>query len=200
MRQIDGYVARVLLPGEQILYQGRVHWILVAGPVALAVFSAAILVPLSQAIGVLQPLAIIGLAAGGGGILLALIRQATDELTITTYRVVAKFGFISRTTFELRHEQIEGVQVRQTVLGRLLGYGSVAVSGTGGLIAPVPMIDEPLRFRTTLGLILQQRHDARAVLPVAGDGRAANQNPGQPPASTGQPAAGRRRKSHWDGL
>lgn len=213
MRQIDGYVARVLQPGEQILHQGRVHWIVFAAPVALTFGSFVILIPLSQAIPLLQPVAIVALLAGGVGVVLALLRQLTDELTVTTHRVVAKFGFISRTTFELRHEQIEGVQVYQSILGRLLGYGTVAVTGTGGLVAPVPMIDSPVLFRQALGQVLHQRFGARfahqdypAAGPAGYGGRqpdAGEPGPVWPPAAANQDHSGtppRRRKSHWDGL
>jgi len=214
MRQIDGYVARVLQPGEQILHQGRVHWIVFVAPVALTFGSFAILVPLSQAIPLLQPVAIVALLGGGIGVVLALLRQLTDELTVTTHRVVAKFGFISRTTFELRHEQIEGVQVYQSILGRLLGYGTIAVTGTGGLLAPVPMIDAPVLFRQVLGQVLHQRFGARfanqdySVAPAGAYGGNQPDPDGQgadwPPAAANQDHAGaaprRRRKSHWDGL
>ena len=77
----------------------------------------------------------------------ALIARRTTELAITTDRVIAKFGLIKRKTAELNINRFESLSVDQSILGRMLNYGTIAVSGTGGGITPVPGIDDPLEFR-----------------------------------------------------
>ena len=44
-------------------------------------------------------------------------------------------------------DKVESVNVDQSLLGRLLGYGTVTVHGTGGGIEPLPDIASPIAFR-----------------------------------------------------
>jgi len=78
---------------------------------------------------------------------IAFFRYKTTELSITNKRIVAKFGLISRHTIEMKLPRVESVQVNQSILGRMLDYGSLTVSGAGNPMAPVPGISSPLEFR-----------------------------------------------------
>src|SRR6202022_4225740 len=55
----------------------------------------------------------------------------TTETDVTNFRIVHKTGFIKRRTFEMSLDKVESVDVNQTILGRLLNYGSVTVRGVG---------------------------------------------------------------------
>lgn len=74
------------------------------------------------------------------------VYQAT-ELAVTNKRIIVKLGVIRRATTELYLTRIEGVEVEQSILGRILGYGTVYVRGIGTEIAPVANISNPLGFR-----------------------------------------------------
>jgi len=78
----------------------------------------------------------------------ALIFKISTELVVTTKRVIAKFGFIKRTTMELNHSKVESLSVDQDIIQRILNAGTITVHGTGGGKTPIPNIDEPLVFRT----------------------------------------------------
>ena len=123
------YVESALTKGEQVVYQGKVSiWSLV--PLLL--------------------LGLIFLAFYGLGLLFwaaAAIRYFTTELAITNKRVIAKFGFISRSTIEINLQKIESIQVHQGILGRIFNFGSIVVSGAGNPQAPIPGISNPLQFR-----------------------------------------------------
>jgi uncharacterized membrane protein YdbT with pleckstrin-like domain len=77
----------------------------------------------------------------------AVARYFTTEMAITNKRVIAKFGIISRRTVEINLQRIESIQVHQSIVGRILNYGSIIVSGAGNPQAPIPGISDPLRFR-----------------------------------------------------
>jgi len=77
----------------------------------------------------------------------ALIKRISTELAVTSKRVIAKFGFIRRNTVELNHSKVESFHVEQGVLGRILGFGTLHINGTGGGITPIPNISDPLGFR-----------------------------------------------------
>lgn len=73
--------------------------------------------------------------------------KISTELAITSKRVIAKVGLIRRNTVELNHSKVESFNVDQSILGRIFGYGTVIVNGTGGGKTPIPSIDAPLDFR-----------------------------------------------------
>lgn len=122
------YVESALIPGEKILHQGHVSWwavwhLLLAGVVLFV--------------------AVIGLVF----LIWALIRVKSTELAITNKRVIAKFGFISRNTMEISIQKVESIQVHQSLMGRMLDYGTLIISGTGTSHAPIPSISDPMAFR-----------------------------------------------------
>ena len=51
------------------------------------------------------------------------------EFVITNKRVIYKRGVISRNVDEIDIRRIEGTNLRQGILGRMLGYGRVIVRG-----------------------------------------------------------------------
>lgn len=75
------------------------------------------------------------------------IDKWTDEFAITNKRVIIKTGLISRKTFEMNHSKIESVNVDQSILGRILGYGTITIVGSGGTREVFPNISKPLAFR-----------------------------------------------------
>ena len=128
---MSSYVQIAMTQGEKLIYEGKVSfWSLL-------------------------PLVILGLlllGVAGIGILFwigAFIRYKTTELAITNKRVIAKFGFISRSTVELNIDKAESIQVRQGILGRIFDYGSIIVSGAGSTQTPIPGISRPMKFRQT---------------------------------------------------
>lgn len=76
-----------------------------------------------------------------------IIDKYTDEFAITNKRVIIKTGLISRKTFEMNHSKIESVNVDQSILGRILGYGTISIVGSGGTKEVFPNIKSPLKFR-----------------------------------------------------
>jgi uncharacterized membrane protein YdbT with pleckstrin-like domain len=78
---------------------------------------------------------------------IAYLRYVTTELAVTDRRVIAKFGFIRRSTIEIGLSKIESVQVHQGILGRLFNYGSLILAGSGNPQAPIPGIERPMEFR-----------------------------------------------------
>jgi uncharacterized membrane protein YdbT with pleckstrin-like domain len=123
------YVDSVLISGESVLHRGRVSlwphaWKIVAGIVLLPLF-------------------------GLGLVFLAwvYILYKTTEIAITNKRIIAKFGFISRSTIEINLPKVESVQVDQSVMGRMLDYGTIIISGAGTPNLSIPGAAEPLEFR-----------------------------------------------------
>ena len=94
------YVQKVLLPGERVVYETGLHW-LVFGRAILG-FILAVAIAIASAYsptGVDTPLEFLALAVAAVGfvfLLAAALRRASTELAVTDQRVVYKQGFISR--------------------------------------------------------------------------------------------------------
>ncbi len=77
----------------------------------------------------------------------AWIKRSSDEFVITNKRLVVKTGFISRDTIELNLNKVESIQVEQSVWGRMLGFGTISIHGTGETSQVFKRIADPLGFR-----------------------------------------------------
>ena len=77
----------------------------------------------------------------------AWIQIASTEFAVTTQRVIIKVGLIRRNTVEVLLTKVEGVQVDQGILGRMLDFGTIRVTGTGGTKEPFKLIRRPMQLR-----------------------------------------------------
>jgi len=160
-----GYVDRNLVPGEILQYRTRHHWLVLLGPVfgglVLLVPGVALLV---EAIAARDSAGLVvgnstispKMMAIAGAILLAaaiitisygVAKRNATEMAVTNRRVLIKTGMTSRRTLDLMLSRVESIGVEETAAGRMLGYGSVIVRGTGGTPEPFLMIAHPQEFR-----------------------------------------------------
>ena len=144
-----GYVERHLLPGERVLYKTRLHWVLFVKPVLLVLAGGVLAVLLRQ---VQDPpwLWIFGAAVALIGLVWAFVHYVevmTSEFAVTTSRLIFKVGLISRYTTELLLAKVESIGVQQGLVGRLLNYGDLTVTGTGGAREVFRRVRDPIGFR-----------------------------------------------------
>ena len=78
----------------------------------------------------------------------AWIRRVTTEFAVTDRRVIYKTGLFSRHTLEMNRGKVESVDVEQPFTGRLFGYGTIVLRGTGSTHEPIYHIADPLTFRS----------------------------------------------------
>jgi uncharacterized membrane protein YdbT with pleckstrin-like domain len=137
------YIQDNLLPGEHIVYKANLHKIIFFWPAFWLVISI-----------VLFPIKDVGIPLGAIILLLSLIlgtkaamKFISSEFGVTNKRVLIKVGLIQRKSFETMLTKIEGIQVNQGILGRILNYGTIVVTGTGGSKEPFHSISSPLEFR-----------------------------------------------------
>lgn len=133
-----GYIEQNLVSGEKVVYRTRLHWILFLWPTVFLV---------------------VGLFSGDSGLrgffllvgiiwaLSSLVTFTSSEFGVTTRRVLVKVGFIRRRSLELLLPKVEGIGVDQGILGRIFGYGTIIVTGTGGTKEVFRSIAAPLDFR-----------------------------------------------------
>ena len=153
------YIDRNLTAGETVVYETRLHWIvmlrsiiqaiiavLLAGGILYYAFSSTG-APDDQmhlmecGAAVLIIIAVILLVAGA-------TRRNATEMAVTNHRVIVKVGLVGRRTVELLLSKIESIEVQETGLGRMLGYGTIVLVGTGGTPEPFNRVAHPLEFRS----------------------------------------------------
>jgi len=146
---LSDYVARHLLSGERIVFSTRRHWVMFIGP-ALIVLAGLIAALLPVA----ADLAPLWSAPGGVLILFGIamviarsVRFLSSEFVVTNMRVVMKEGLLARRSDEILLQKIETIGVDQSLSGRLLGYGTLTVTGTGGAREPFQDVNDPIGFR-----------------------------------------------------
>jgi hypothetical protein len=161
------YITKNLAPGETLLFETRHHWVVLLGPLfvslLLGVPGAALLVDAAaekngKGAPALNSIGPDALAAVGAALLLigliifayGLAKRNATEMAVTNRRVLIKTGMASRRTLDMVLTKVESIGVEETFLGRMLGYGSVVVRGTGGTPESFVMIAHPQQFRQSV--------------------------------------------------
>jgi uncharacterized membrane protein YdbT with pleckstrin-like domain len=115
---MGSYVDKHLIKDETVAYETKLHWVIFLS--LKSIFTLTIY---------------------------AWLKRWLSEFVITNRRIVIKEGFIARRTFEMNLSKIETVNVDQTVMGRILNYGSITIIGTGGTKETFHNIARPMAFR-----------------------------------------------------
>lgn len=139
------YVDKHLLTGERVIYRSRQHWVVFTGPALLFVVALASLI-YSRSNAMLGVAFVVGLVAVIWATARAIARLSA-EFTVTNKRVVIKLGTIRRRAIEMLLSKVEEIAVSQGVGGRILGYGTLVIVGTGGSKEIFMLMADPLEFR-----------------------------------------------------
>ena len=115
------YVQNQLTPGEEVIYEGSLHWIIF---ISLKALLTLFIVPILQ--------------------------NMSWEFAATNKKVIWKTGLIRRNTDELRLDKVESVQVNQGIFGRLFNYGTVTITGTGSTGASMHPVANPMELRKAI--------------------------------------------------
>jgi uncharacterized membrane protein YdbT with pleckstrin-like domain len=168
------YVEQSLGPNEELVHVGKFHWMYTAqafmaifwGVVgSLLVLFASIYMYIQmkefppnvgfvEAVRAIHPgLRIFSFVVFILGLLSfaqIMVQKATTEIAITNSRLIYKRGLIARHVGEISVDRIEGVNVLQTVLGRIFNYGRLAIRGMGVGEVVLPPIEDPIAFRQAI--------------------------------------------------
>jgi uncharacterized membrane protein YdbT with pleckstrin-like domain len=153
------YAEKHLIAGESVQYETRLHWIVMLGHVLIAAVLTLVGVALlittwssgsggeASFAGALRWAGVACFAVAAVFFGIGLVRRNATEMAVTNKRVIVKSGLADRRTIELLLPRIESIAVEEPAMGRLLGYGTVIVRGTGGTPEVFPQIARPLEFR-----------------------------------------------------
>ena len=138
-----GYITQSLSTDESIQHLFKLHWGVQLVPGMVAILSISISSILSVYFGIFAwIIAVFGIYS--------LVRLWFIEQGLTNKRVIYKRGIVARKTEEMKLTSIETVEIDQSVFGRILGYGSVKVTGRGISNVVFTYIDDPMNVKRSI--------------------------------------------------
>lgn len=154
------YVESLLGKNEQILWRARQHWIVLTANFVINLFlfiAIWVLYALLGAVAVgdvlltIRPFVLLALLIPIGWFGWELLQWWAEEYLITTTRVVQTEGLINKHTKDSALEKINDITLNQSVLGRLLNYGDLAII-TGSDLGTnlLKRLAQPVEFKKTL--------------------------------------------------
>ncbi len=126
------YITRTIAEDENILATAHLHWIYNVAALLWLVFGWWLL-----GYGIYKCVSI-------------LIMKATTEICITDRRFIYKRGWLNRQSTEFDISTIEGCNYAQSFLGRIFGFGTLNIRGTGIGDLALPIIAHPVAFRRSI--------------------------------------------------
>ncbi len=144
----------VLLDDENVLLEAQIHWGIY--------WKGAVLLTFALYLFFFTPADNLGILFGAIAIIVLLIAWITKyflALVITERRVLARWGILRLDFVDMRFSQIESAEVSRSLIGRILGYGSIILAGTGQRVVIVPFVGNSGQFRRALNEILLRREE-----------------------------------------
>jgi uncharacterized membrane protein YdbT with pleckstrin-like domain len=162
------YVESLLGKNEQILWRARQHWIVLSANFAINLFIFIVIWAIYGVSGMLGAGWLGDLLRNNRGLaLIALLipivwfgweflQWWAEEYLITTTRVVQTEGLVNKHTKDSALEKINDITLNQSVLGRILNYGDLAIiTGSDMGTNVLKRLAKPVEFKKTL---LEQKH------------------------------------------
>src|SRR5450759_336314 len=132
-----------LLPGETLILKDHPHWIVVvkslAAPIVLLIVAVVVdFTATNTGIENLRLIVTLGaLAIAGLWLIVVWIRWQSTSYTLTDQRIRIETGVFGRQSKMIPIDRIQDCTTRQSLVGRMLGYGRVEIDAAGAQGAEV---------------------------------------------------------------
>ena len=145
------YIQNNLQAGEEIKYKADIHWYIFAYPVILLLLSVFFS---SAQTGFFHYVSLFLLLSGLFQLIKRILLKMDTEYVVTNKKVILKSGILSQDALELVLNKREGIRINQSLMGRMLGFGSIVVT-TGGVTNKFDFITNPIKFRNEINAQIQ---------------------------------------------
>jgi len=143
-----------LLPGENLILKDHPHWIVIVkslvGPIILLIVAAVVDFTVTKT-GITHFRTIVSLAAiaiAGLWLIVVWIRWQATAYTLTDQRIRIETGVFGRQSKMIPIDRVQDCTTKQSLIGRMLGYGRVEVDAAGSQGAEVlDHLPNPAVFR-----------------------------------------------------
>lgn len=147
------FVTAMLLPDEEIIY---------IATVGTGIYWKGIAAILAAVVALFYGIWLAVYCLLIAGVLLSLAYSVRKYLVLaaTDRRVIISRGMLNPEVLQLRHHQIESIDILNTLSGNIFGFSTVIITGTGRVRWVVPYIEDASAFQSTLmqGLMEREEH------------------------------------------
>jgi uncharacterized membrane protein YdbT with pleckstrin-like domain len=168
------YVQQSLGPDEELVHVGKFHWIYTVNAfmaIVWGIAGATVVVAggvfMYKQLGMIRPdmnwldavrvlhpglriFAFVVFILGLMSFAQMMVVKVTTEIAVTNSRLIYKRGLIARQVGEMSVDRIEGVNILQSLMGRVFNYGRIAIRGMGIGEVILPPIEDPIAFRQSI--------------------------------------------------
>lgn len=152
-----------LFDDEQIIYISKIHWFIFVRNLFLTFFGLNIfMIPIGLLLSMRMALSgqrevpstidfavnFFIIALLGAGLIYTLIIFKTNKFIVTNKRIISIFGFLKRQETPLI--KVTSTAIRESIIGRLLNYGTIIIKDSGGAIYKKYYIQSPSNFTNKL--------------------------------------------------
>lgn len=141
-----------LLEGETLLVRGQIHKAIYWKSVAVFILAVFLLFKAFN-------LGVFMLFVASVMMAMAALTERYLVLILTDKRVIIRAGITYVELIEIRHSQIESIELSYTIPGQIFGYAMVVIAGTGRRTVMVPYISNAIEFRKALEGVLMERDE-----------------------------------------
>jgi uncharacterized membrane protein YdbT with pleckstrin-like domain len=163
-----------LLPGENLVLKAHQHWIVIVKslvfPIALLILMALIDIffhtdSFRRDKKIIVTLVVVAIA--GAWLIVVWVRWQATAYTLTDQRINIETGVFSRSSKTIPIDRIQDCTTKQTLFGRMLGYGGVEVDAAGAQGAEVlDHLPNPGAFRDQVFMLSERRRGGASGAPA----------------------------------
>ena len=163
-----------LLPGENLVVKAHQHWIVVVKslviPFFLLVIAAIVDITVKSGTGIPHfrtIVTLVAIAIAGLWLIVVWVRWQSTAYTLTDQRIKIESGVFGRSSKTIPIDRIQDCTTKQTLFGRMLGYGRVEVDAAGAQGAEVlDHLPSPGTFRDQVFVQSERRRGGASTAPA----------------------------------
>jgi uncharacterized membrane protein YdbT with pleckstrin-like domain len=167
-------MASDLLPGENLVLKAHQHRIVIVKslviPVVLLVIAGVVDITVKSGTGIPHfrtLVSLIAIAIAGLWLIVVWIRWQSTAYTLTDQRIKIETGVFGRSSKTIPIDRIQDCTTKQTLFGRMLGYGRVEVDAAGAQGAEVlDHLPSPGAFRDQVFMLSERRRGGASGAPA----------------------------------
>lgn len=160
------YIKGKMTEGEYLDHVGKIHWIIFLKPLVMLGVSLLligvveqqqlyrylpIVIPYKQFVYLALLLLFFVIP-----FLKRVLLKWTTEIGVTNQRLLCKRGLIAIDLQGMPLAKIENIESKQTITGRIFGYGTVVVKGSGSTPIIIYNLASVMRFRDKLATLINR--------------------------------------------
>ena len=136
------------------IYYTRLSWVLFFSPILGLIASILVYIYISP----LEELSYFLMAFALLWIAMTWVNYYFSSITIKRKQIFLRTGLLVRKTVDIPYSKIESIDIRQSILGSILGYGTLIITGTGGTRHMINYINKPLTCRRYIEQLMNEVH------------------------------------------